>query len=115
MDQFSEENYKDFYEIYRLDILQYIDPDRQFVVSYLRSKFVLDDDDCERIVSASITRQDKVSKFLSIMACKGFDALQHFVDALELEYPLLYHKVTGKKAGPSRSKYNFVFDCLPSA
>ena len=102
MDDFSEENYKDFYETFRLDILQYIDPDRQFIISYLRSKFVLDDEDCERIVNGSITRQDKVSKFLSIMACKGFEGLQHFVDALELEYPVLYQKVTGKKAGPSK-------------
>ena len=102
MADFSEENYKDFYEIFRPDIIQYVDPDRQFMFSYLRSKFVLDDEDCERITNGSVTRPEKVSKFLNILSCKGIGAQRHFVDALEFEYPILYEKITGKKAVPSK-------------
>ena len=94
------------FEKFRVDIVNSIDTDKQFMFSYLRSKFVLDDEDCERINHA-VTRQEKVTKMLDILALKGPDAVTYFIDAVEFEHPKLYEKITGKKA-ESRESLSFL-------
>ncbi len=85
------------FEKHRLDIVQCIDTDKQFMFSYLRSNSILDEEDCERI-GHEITRQEKVARMLDILSLKGPDAIRHFVKAVEFEHPKLFEKITGKKA-----------------
>ena len=82
---------------YRVEIVEAIDTERQFIRCYLQSKLVLDDDDCERI-SSGTTRRDRAAKLLDILSLKGPEASTHFIDALEFDNPTLYEKITGKKA-----------------
>ena len=82
---------------HRVDIVRSIDTERQFIICYLQSKLALDIDDCERISSCT-TRQDRAAKLLDILLLKGPDALAHFIAALEIDYPKLYERITGKKA-----------------
>ena len=84
-------------EHHRLDIVRSLEPEKQFLQCYLRSKVVLDDEDCERINNGA-TRQERAAKMLDILSLKGPDAAKHFVDALEFENPRLYESVTGKTA-----------------
>lgn len=77
---------------------------RHFRFSYLRSKAILDEEDCERIINTGNTRQQKVSIFLDVIKRKGSNGMKHFVDALEYEYPELYKKMTGNDAA-SRGMY----------
>ena len=98
-------DHRDKLEQFRVDFVQTLDVERQFIFSYLRSKSVLDEEDCEIIVNAGAGRQQKVSKFLDVLARKGEEGYKHFVDSLEFEHPALYEKVTGKRASATR-KYS---------
>lgn len=80
-----------------LNIVTNIDLERQFIMSYLRSKSVLDDEDCEIISKTGNTRQQKVSIFLDVIKRKGVAGVKHFFDSLEYEHPSLYEQCTGKK------------------
>lgn len=94
----DEEEYRMKLERFRVDIVQTLDLERQFIFSFLRSKSILDEEDCERILNAGAGRQQKVAKFLDVLACKGTDGYRVFVESLEIEHPNLYHKMTGKRA-----------------
>lgn len=85
------------FEQHRIEIIQSVDTEKQFLLNYLRSKLILDEEDCERI-SIAATRTQKVAKLLDILALKGPEACDSFVAALEYEHPKLYEKLTGKKA-----------------
>ncbi len=86
---------------FRVDIVQTLDLQRQFIFCYLRSKAILDEEDCERILEAGAGRQQKVSKFLDVLSCKGAEGYQCFIESLEIEHPNLYEKMTGKRAAKS--------------
>ena len=95
---------------HRVDIVRSIDTERQFIICYLQSKLALDGDDCERISSCT-TRQDRAAKLLDILLLKGPDALAHFIASLEIDYPKLYEKITGKKADARKFCNTFVTKC----
>ena len=97
MEREHEVEFEPLLQQHRVEIVKCIDTDKQFIRCYLQSKLVLDDDDCERI-SNEKTRQDRAAKLLDILSIRGPDAWRHFVDALELDNPRLYEKITGKKA-----------------
>lgn len=84
-------------EKHRVEIMDSIDTEKQFLQCYLRSKLVFDDEDCERISNGE-TRRERAVKLLNILALKGQEACKHFIDALEFESPTLYEKITGKTA-----------------
>ena len=92
------DDFRDNLEKFRVDIVQVLDLERQFVFCYLRSKRVLDEEDCEHILNAGAGRQQKVAKFLDVLACKGPEGYRCFVESLEFEHPSLYEKLTGKRA-----------------
>lgn len=100
-------NYRDILEKHRVDIIKYLElEERQFLLSYLRSNFVLDDEDCQIIAKTGTSRQQKVAKFIDILSTKGPDGFNHFVEALEFEHPHLFEMFTGKKG--STSCHNFL-------
>ena len=63
----------------------------------MRSKSILDEEDCERILNTGTTRQQKASIFLDVVKRKGKRGMKHFIDALQFEHPDLYTKITGKE------------------
>ena len=97
-----DESFREKLELFRVDIVQTIDLERQLIFSYLRSNSVLDEEDCEMIMSAGAGRKQKVAKFLDVLARKGSEGYRHFVDSLEKEYPHLFQKITGKSAQKSK-------------
>ena len=105
----AEETYREILDKHRVDIVQYLDLDRQYVFSHLRSKFVLDDEDCQIILNAGPSRQQKAQKFVDVLATKGPDSYQHFIDALEIDNPYLYEVFTGVK---SLSQCKFSSVCI---
>lgn len=90
---------------HRVELIKKIDFDRHFLLAYLQSNDVLDEEDCENIIGAGSSRQQKVSKFLDILSRKGSDGYEVFIKALELENGELFELLTGKK--PQQSKMNF--------
>lgn len=100
-------DFSDSIDRHRVDIVQSLDLERHFVFTYLRSKSVLDEDDCEIILNCGAGRKQKVSKFLDVLGCKGPEAYKHFVDSLEVEFPQLYKKITGKH--PKKRKFNLAY------
>lgn len=97
-----DESFGEKVESFRVDIVQTIDLERQLIFSYLRANSILDVEDCEIIMNSGSGRKQKVSKFLDILACKGPDGYKHFVDALEIDCPNLFKKITGKTARKSK-------------
>ena len=100
--------FEDFSEVlnkHRVDLIKKIDFDRQLLLAYLQSKDVLDEEDCQNIIGAGSSRQQKVSKFIDILSRKGRDGYEFFIKALELENGELFELLTGKK--PQQSKINF--------
>lgn len=55
-----------------------LQPDRHF--AFLRSKRVLDEDDCEEI-NANTTRRKKAEQFLDILSMKGESAFDFFCES----------------------------------
>ena len=96
-DSESDDNYRDLLESNRVQVVQSLDLDRQFMLSYLRSNSVLDDEDCQLILTAGTSRQQKNSRFLDVISMRGKKAYQSFVSALEFEHSYLYELFTGKK------------------
>lgn len=58
------------------------------VLTELRSKFILDQDDCELIQSEKTSRQ-KAGKLLDLLPSKGFGAFSAFYESLCDKYPHL--------------------------
>lgn len=102
----EENNYKELLEKNRVDVVQSLDLDRQFLLSYLRSNLVFDDEDCQLILNSGSSRQQKNAKFLDVLACRGMRAYKTFVDALEFEHSDLYKLFTGKDAAVEKSFSN---------
>ncbi|XP_065659395.1 CAP-Gly domain-containing linker protein 1 isoform X3 [Hydra vulgaris] len=94
----TTENYKELLDNLRVEVTTNLDIHRQFIFSYLISKKVLDEEDCEQILNSAVTRQQKVSCFIDIIRRKGSSGIKHFIDALEYENPALYKAFTGKNA-----------------
>ena len=90
-------DYREALEKHRVEVVRSLDLDRQFMLSYLRSKTVLDDEDCEIIMHAGPSRQQKASKFLDVLSTKGPDGYKHYVQALEFEHQYLYEIFSGQK------------------
>ncbi|MEE6526349.1 hypothetical protein FKM82_026954, partial [Ascaphus truei] len=83
-------------ELYRVKLTSVIDPNR--ITPYLRQCRVLNSDDEEQVFNDPnlVIRKRKVGVLLDILqrtGCKGYVA---FLESLELYYPHLYKKITGK-------------------
>ncbi|XP_075434993.1 caspase recruitment domain-containing protein 9 isoform X2 [Ascaphus truei] len=95
----SEENDEECWnklELYRVKLTSVIDPNR--ITPYLRQCRVLNSDDEEQVFNDPnlVIRKRKVGVLLDILqrtGCKGYVA---FLESLELYYPHLYKKITGK-------------------
>ena len=104
----EDEDYRESIERNRVEVVQSLDLDRQFMLSYLRSNNVLDDEDCQLILNSGTSRQQKNSKFLDVIAMRGAHAYQSFINALEFEHGELYEKFTGRKPNVKGSKSTLI-------
>ncbi|XP_028371818.1 caspase recruitment domain-containing protein 9 [Phyllostomus discolor] len=87
-------------EGFRVKLVAVIDPAR--ITPYLRQCKVLHPDDEEQVLSdpSLVTRKRRVGVLLDILQRTGHKGHVAFLESLELYYPQLYKKVTGKE--PSR-------------
>ncbi|XP_039714979.1 caspase recruitment domain-containing protein 9 [Pteropus medius] len=87
-------------EGFRVKLISVIDPSR--ITPYLRQCKVLNPDDEEQVLSDPnlVIRKRKVGVLLDILQRTGHKGYVAFLESLELYYPQLYKKVTGKE--PSR-------------
>ncbi|KAG8518659.1 Caspase recruitment domain-containing protein 9 [Galemys pyrenaicus] len=87
-------------EGFRVKLISTIDPSR--ITPYLRQCKVLNPDDEEQVLSDPnlVIRKRKVGVLLDILQRTGHKGYVAFLESLELYYPQLYKKVTGKE--PSR-------------
>ncbi|XP_053775283.1 caspase recruitment domain-containing protein 9 [Desmodus rotundus] len=87
-------------EGFRVKLISVIDPAR--ITPYLRQCKVLNPDDEEQVLSDPnlVIRKRKVGVLLDILQRTGHKGYVAFLESLELYYPQLYKKVTGKE--PSR-------------
>lgn len=97
IDDTIEPSYREQIEKHRVALVQDIDLDRHFILTYLRSNNILDAEDCELIFNSGTTRQQRNSKFLDVLVSRGPNAFDMFIQALEFELPLLYELFTGRK------------------
>ncbi|XP_069842874.1 caspase recruitment domain-containing protein 9 isoform X2 [Dendropsophus ebraccatus] len=84
-------------DCFRVKLISIIDPNR--ITPYLRQCRVLNSDDEEKVFNdpSLVIRKRKVGVLLDILqktGCKGYSA---FLESLELYYPHLYMKITGKE------------------
>lgn len=84
-------------DCFRVKLISIIDPNR--ITPYLRQCRVLNSDDEEKVFNdpSLVIRKRKVGVLLDILqktGCKGYNA---FLESLELYYPHLYMKITGKE------------------
>ncbi|XP_069436011.1 caspase recruitment domain-containing protein 9-like isoform X10 [Ovis canadensis] len=84
-------------EGFRVKLISVIDPAR--MTPYLRQCKVLNPDDEEQVLSdpSLVTRKRKVGVLLDILQRTGHKGYVAFLESLELYYPQLYRKVTGKE------------------
>ncbi|KAM9324237.1 caspase recruitment domain-containing protein 9 [Gastrophryne carolinensis] len=83
-------------EDYRVRLISVIDPNR--LTPYLRQCRVINGDDEERINDPNLViRKRKVGVLLDILQRTGHKGYDAFLESLELYYPQLYMKVTGKE------------------
>ncbi|XP_068105333.1 caspase recruitment domain-containing protein 9 [Hyperolius riggenbachi] len=87
-------------EHYRVKLISIIDPNR--ITPYLRQCRVLNSDDEEQVFNdpSLVIRKRKVGVLLDILQRTGHKGYGAFLESLELYYPHLYMKITGKE--PSR-------------
>ncbi|NWV36243.1 CARD9 protein, partial [Grantiella picta] len=87
-------------ENFRVKLISVIDPSR--ITPYLRQCKVLSPDDEEQILNdpSLVMRKRKAGVLLDILQRTGQKGFEAFMESLELYYPELYKKVTGKE--PSR-------------
>ncbi|KAM6184260.1 caspase recruitment domain-containing protein 9 isoform 1-T1 [Erethizon dorsatum] len=84
-------------EGFRVKLISVIDPSR--ITPYLRQCKVLNPDDEEQVLSDPnlVIRKRKVGLLLDILQRTGHKGYVAFLESLELYYPQLYKKVTGKE------------------
>ncbi|XP_062938248.1 snRNA-activating protein complex subunit 4 isoform X2 [Cynocephalus volans] len=84
-------------ESFRVKLISVIDPSR--ITPYLRQCKVLNLDDEEQVLSDPnlVIRKRKVGVLLDILQRTGHKGYVAFLESLELYYPQLYKKVTGKE------------------
>ncbi|KAM7093067.1 caspase recruitment domain-containing protein 9 isoform 1-T1 [Molossus nigricans] len=84
-------------ESFRVKLISVIDPAR--ITPYLRQCKVLNPDDEEQVLSDPnlVIRKRKVGLLLDILQRTGHKGYVAFLESLELYYPQLYKKVTGKE------------------
>ncbi|XP_036711361.1 caspase recruitment domain-containing protein 9 isoform X1 [Balaenoptera musculus] len=84
-------------EGFRVKFISVIDPAR--ITPYLRQCKVLNPDDEEQVLSdpSLVIRKRKVGVLLDILQRTGHKGYVAFLESLELYYPQLYRKVTGKE------------------
>ncbi|KAM5298566.1 caspase recruitment domain-containing protein 9 [Ctenodactylus gundi] len=84
-------------ESFRVKLTSVIDPSR--ITPYLRQCKVLNPDDEEQVLSdpSLVIRKRKVGVLLDILQRTGHKGYVAFLESLELYYPQLYKKVTGKE------------------
>ncbi|KAM9642635.1 caspase recruitment domain-containing protein 9 isoform 1-T2 [Trichechus inunguis] len=84
-------------ESFRVKLISVIDPSR--IMPYLRQCKVLNPDDEEQVLSdpSLVIRKRKVGVLLDILQRTGRKGYVAFLESLELYYPQLYKKVTGKE------------------
>ncbi|XP_053336417.1 caspase recruitment domain-containing protein 9 [Clarias gariepinus] len=85
---------------FRMLLIKTIEPSR--IIPYLRQCRVLNSEDEEQIYNDSslVIRRQKVGMLLDILQRTGHKGYVAFLESLELDYPQLYQKITGKE--PSR-------------
>lgn len=99
--EMEEPTFEEILDTNRVEIVQRLQLDRTFLFDYLRSKHVLDREDCD-LVYAEKTREQKAAKFLDVLVSKGEDGYHHFIDGVQLLNPSLYETITGEKATASK-------------
>ncbi|KAL2079629.1 hypothetical protein ACEWY4_025373 [Coilia grayii] len=84
-------------EDYRLLLIKTIEPTR--ITPYLRQCRVLSSEDEEQIYNDPnlVIRRRKVGVLLDILQRTGMKGYIAFLESLELDYPQLYQKITGKE------------------
>ena len=107
------DDYRHQLERNRLLVVQSLDLDRHFMFSYLRSNHIFDEEDCEIVQTSGATRQQKNAKFLDLLATRGKNAFNVFVEALAYDLPSLYEVFTGRKAQPKNGELSTF--CQPIA
>ncbi|XP_047143266.1 caspase recruitment domain-containing protein 11 isoform X1 [Hydra vulgaris] len=112
-DMEEELDYRNLLEKNRVEVIKCLNLDRQFLFSYLRSHSVLDDEDCEIILNAGASRQQKCSKFLDVLSTRGPRAIEYFIQALEIDHEYLYEVITGKKPLNQPLSSNYVVPLKP--
>ncbi|XP_062497097.1 caspase recruitment domain-containing protein 9 isoform X6 [Pezoporus occidentalis] len=87
-------------EDFRVKLISVIDPSR--ITPYLRQCKVISHDDEEQVLNdpSLVMRKRKAGVLLDILQRTGHKGFEAFLESLELYYPQLYKKVTGKE--PSR-------------
>ncbi|KFP83014.1 Caspase recruitment domain-containing protein 9 [Acanthisitta chloris] len=87
-------------ENFRVKLISVIDPSR--ITPYLRQCRVISPDDEEQILNdpSLVMRKRKAGVLLDILQRTGHKGFEAFMESLELYYPQLYKKITGKE--PSR-------------
>ncbi|XP_058709881.1 caspase recruitment domain-containing protein 9 isoform X6 [Poecile atricapillus] len=87
-------------ENFRVKLISVIDPSR--ITPYLRQCKVLSPDDEEQVLNdpSLVMRKRKAGVLLDILQRTGRKGFEAFMESLELYYPQLYKKITGKE--PSR-------------
>ncbi|XP_007243985.2 caspase recruitment domain-containing protein 9 isoform X2 [Astyanax mexicanus] len=87
-------------ENHRMILIKTIEPSR--IIPYLRQCKVLNSEDEEQIYNdpSLVVRRRKVGVLLDILQRTGLKGYVAFLESLELDYPQLYQKITGKE--PSR-------------
>ncbi|KAI4898345.1 hypothetical protein NFI96_024572 [Prochilodus magdalenae] len=87
-------------EDHRMLLIKAIEPSR--IIPYLRQCKVLNSEDEEQIYNdpSLVVRRRKVGVLLDILQRTGMKGYVAFLESLELDYPQLYQKITGKE--PSR-------------
>ncbi|MGH0160988.1 UNVERIFIED_CONTAM: hypothetical protein FKN15_040583 [Acipenser sinensis] len=88
-------------EKYRVLLIRTIEPSR--IIPYLRQCKVLSTDDEEQIFSdpSLVIRKRRVGVLLDILQRTGSKGYVAFLESIELDYPELYRKITGKE--PARA------------
>ncbi|XP_008940189.1 PREDICTED: caspase recruitment domain-containing protein 9 [Merops nubicus] len=87
-------------EDFRVKLISVIDPSR--ITPYLRQCKVITHDDEEQVLNdpSLVMRKRKAGVLLDILQRTGHKGFEAFLESLELYYPQLYKKITGKE--PSR-------------
>ncbi|XP_016334114.1 caspase recruitment domain-containing protein 9-like, partial [Sinocyclocheilus anshuiensis] len=84
-------------EDYRMLLIKTIEPSR--ITPYLRQCKVLSSEDEEQIYNdpSLVIRRRKVGVLLDILQRTGLKGYDAFLESLELDYPDVYRKITGKE------------------